>query len=265
GGAAGDGGASGAPAALLAGSGVTVLSAADNTNMWEAQDFKVSLGGDAPGAGGLLFGGAGAASSADGGGGSGGGGGKKQPAVLPWFKKTADGKARSGPTGREEIGADRAGAAADSGKQQQQAEYFRDFMKYMSQLQQEKRTAPTPTPGAATAATAAAAAQTSPLQPTPARLPAVAIKPEPGVSAPPGPLAAVVKTEPGLYSTATAATATAAAAAGGDVEWEDVGGLPPVSQQPKLEEAIKTEPGLGGGGGGSAAMDADEEVEWEDV
>ncbi|GLC60796.1 hypothetical protein PLESTB_001672000 [Pleodorina starrii] len=281
---AGGGAAGGAPAAaLLAGSGVTVLSAADNTNTWESQDFKVSLDGGAAGGTSLLFGGGAAAAApaaaAAGAPGGGGGGGKK---VLPWFMKAADDKATLSATAAGDDTAAAGGAAAAAGggggggdgKQQQQAEYFRDFMAYMSRLQQEKREPKDE-----------GAAGVLPLGPVAAvaTAPPPFVKPEPGLAAaapgpvsaaaavkrePPPPLAAAVKQEAGVYS-----GSSAAAAAATDIQWESVGGLPPPvpQQQPMVADPLAVNAGFGGFGGGGAGggdappMDADGDVEWEDV
>ncbi len=66
---------------MLAGSGVTVLSADQNTNTWEATDFAVALTGvGAAGAG---------AGGGKAGGGKGKGGGGKGGAAMPWFLQAA--------------------------------------------------------------------------------------------------------------------------------------------------------------------------------
>ncbi|KAG2499824.1 hypothetical protein HYH03_002116 [Edaphochlamys debaryana] len=260
----GGAGGSSNPAAMLAGTGVTVLSAADNTNTWEAQDFKINLDGG----GGLLLGGGGASGSLAGvlgaaggpGGGAGGGAGaaaSKKPNALPWFMKPADaqaGDAVASPSAAGPSGA-AASAPADSGKH---AAFFQDFMASMAKLQEEKKTVLGPggplsplvktepfahavkrEPGAATPLAAAAAA------------PHPAVKPEPGLAAPPlGPAAPAVKPP---------------AVAEEDLEWEEVA-APPLAGV-KVEAGVKPEPHAhahhaAGAPGGVVEVD---EEDWEDV
>ncbi|KAG2433630.1 hypothetical protein HYH02_012559 [Chlamydomonas schloesseri] len=285
GGGGGGGGASN-PAALLAGSGVTVLNAADNTNTWESQDFKVSLADGASGGGlltgGLLTGGllgsptGGAAVGGAGGGagGGGGGGGRKPPTMLPWFMK--GGAAKEGAEGGE--GGDgvktEGGGAADKAKQQQQAEYFKKFMADMSKVQQEKKAQQAVAGGAggATAAapwlagSSAAGGAAAPF----AGFGGVKAEPQPAVAAAAGaaavaPGGVVVKTEPGLVPPPLPAAAPQLlqpkAESVQDVEWED-------APAPVKLEGLKPDPVAPGGGGAAAggAMDVDAgDVEWEDV
>ncbi|PNW76929.1 hypothetical protein CHLRE_11g481550v5 [Chlamydomonas reinhardtii] len=283
GGRGGGGGGASNPAAMLAGSGVTVLNAADNTNTWESQDFKVSLADGASGGGlltgGLLTGGPGGGAAAAGGGAAsgGGGGGRKPPTIMPWFMKGGagkDGEQGEGDGVKTEPGA----GGGDKGKQQQQAEYFKKFMADMSRLQQEKKTqqpagaagaafggaaaampwlaGSSPGAGAGAAAATAATAATAPF----AGFGGVKLEAQPAAGAAVAAGGVVVKTEPGLAAAAPvpALQPGVQPEAEAEVEWED-------APAPVKFEGLTPDP-VAPGGSAAAPMDVDAgDVEWEDV